>query len=50
MIGVSGNDFALVRLYWTGDNQGEWDEFVLVEKLRCGLYQRSLEYGGTKYM
>ena len=27
MIGVLGHNSALVRLYWAGDNLGEWDEF-----------------------
>ena len=27
MIGVLGHDSALLRLYWAGDNLGEWDEF-----------------------
>ena len=27
MIGVSGHDSALLRLYWAGDNLGESDEF-----------------------
>ena len=27
MIGVIGHDSALLKLYWAGDNLGEWDEF-----------------------
>ena len=27
MIGVLGHDSAMLRLYWAGDNLGEWDEF-----------------------
>ena len=27
MKGVLGHDSALLKLYWAGDNQGEWDDF-----------------------
>ena len=29
MIGVLGHDSALLRLYFAGENLGEWDDFVM---------------------
>ena len=33
MIGVLGHDSSLLRLYWAGDNLGEWDECIILNNM-----------------
>ena len=41
MNGVLGNDSAISRLYWAGDNLGEWDEFRLSLQIK-GILNTSI--------